>query len=75
MIAREAGHDFVPCDDDPLECVYCRAQEPRCESQGCCCSPSLPCDEDLCDGQQYDDGSTVSCTMCVRERAEMMEQS
>lgn len=47
--------------------------EPRCESQGCHCSPSLPCDEDLCDGQQYDDGSTVSCTMCVRECAEMID--
>lgn len=23
------GHEFVPCDDDPLECVHCRAQEPR----------------------------------------------
>lgn len=45
----------------------------RCESQGCHCTPSLPCDEDGCDGQQHDDGASVSCSMCVRERVDMME--
>lgn len=44
-----------------------------CQSQGCHCTPSLPCDA-ACDGRQHNDGSTVSCTMCVRERTEMMEQ-
>jgi hypothetical protein len=45
----------------------------RCESQGCHCTPSLPCDT-ACDGRQHFDGSTVSCTMCARELAEMIEE-
>jgi hypothetical protein len=41
--------------------------EPACESQGCHCTASLPCDDTECDGRQRFDGSTIHCTMCQRE--------
>lgn len=44
----------------------------RCESQGCRCTLSLPCDT-ACDGRQRFDGSSTSCTMCVREREQAIE--
>jgi hypothetical protein len=45
-----------------------------CQSQGCICSPSMPCDEDLCDGQQTFDGNSVRCTMCLNDEAAMIEE-
>ena len=49
--------------------------EPHCESQGCVCSPSMPCDESLCDGAIWDEGSAIAhCTMCQRELEEALAE-
>jgi hypothetical protein len=78
-VTQVAYHDYRPAGDSvhvtitPAWRTPPAEDEPHCESQGCHCSPSLPCDESGCDGQQHDDGATVACTMCVRERVEMME--
>jgi hypothetical protein len=76
MAYVEMALDGFIVKDDSLWVRVAREQiaGERCESQGCHCTPSLPCDESGCDGRQHFDGSTVSCTMCARELAEMIEE-
>lgn len=49
-----------------LPVVACDCDNSVCRGHAGTCTPSSPCDE-VCDGDQHEDGNGVICTACLRE--------